>query len=204
MAAAGLAAPIAFGAVTNQRVEWWASWGQWVGGVGSILAAVAAVGIAVKGWRRADTQLKHAEEREYATKFLVWIEHISQEDYRVVYMNAGPLPVFGVQVTIFLGDRSIGDFLMGDLSPVTSPTAREPSTNLVAFWVEKEAERQAGRPLVDVNEVIRNPQGAKPDRSVVMLYRKIAMDIRFALAFEDGNRVRWGRAADGELRKISG
>ncbi|MEU8636776.1 hypothetical protein AB0C38_31785 [Amycolatopsis sp. NPDC048633] len=201
VAALGMVVLIAVSQGQHRGDNWWAAWGSWIGGFGSITAAGAAVWIAIEGWRRTEKQLQRAEEREYATKFLVWIEHVSQSEYRVVYMNSGPLPVFNVQVVIYYNDNPIGDFPMTDLRPVTTPTAREPATAHVAFWVEKEVERQAGHPFVGPDRVIGTDE-AKPRQADVAALRRITKEIRFAITFEDGNRARWERTHAGELRRI--
>jgi hypothetical protein len=116
---------LAIGVGLNKGSDWWAAWGQWIGGFGSIAAAVTAVWIAHEGWRKSDKQLsdqsKYLEEREarnLASKFGVWIQAREAmeydergteigpyDEYRLVYRNAGVLPVYNVQVRPIIIDQ---------------------------------------------------------------------------------------------------
>ncbi len=96
-AVVALAAPITFGAITNQRVEWWSAWGQWVGGVGSTAAAVVALFIAQRSWQQAE---KDRHEERVAKARMITVTYVPAPGLQgsVQIENRGTFHVYEVNL----------------------------------------------------------------------------------------------------------
>lgn len=187
---------------TGRDSAWWAAWGQWVGGLGSIAAAWTAVWIALEGWRRADRQgkeqarqLDELQSRELASKFGVWIDRPTQNQFAIRCHNAGTQPVYGVLCEVRSGPISYR-FQIGDVGPTVSPRNLEEADQMVQRYIDKAAKKDLSS--------LDTEKNAKVDDSMNRIFSyastlKYVADLRVHCQFRDSNGNSWTRGPSGEL-----
>jgi len=213
---------IIFSAATGRGTDWWAAWGQWVGGIGSIAAAVAAVWIAVEGWRRSDAQareqakrLEENQQRDLASKFGMWLVRDNLLKPKIMVANSGPLPIYQVQLVFDfprpevdvadwdkLGGRRKAVYQVDTQSPITEPYIHAQATKHLWEYLTHQVEEHLHQ---SVYTTVNEP-GARPT-----LTRDAAHDLRnivpfgtIEVHFFDSNGLRWTRTHDGQLKPFTG
>ncbi|MET8847604.1 hypothetical protein [Amycolatopsis sp. NPDC004625] len=192
-----------WGWIAGMHTDWWASAGQWTGGLGSIAAAGAAIWIAISGWSRSERQRKDDQERELAGRFGIWVRRSGGGDAEVLYVNAGPLPIYDVVAQPVVDGEPV-DFRLdlASLGPTQEPTLLPDLTSVIPRFVSERLRVEFDGPGVDdgdlsaVDETLSGLLEHMSGRLAVINSASVRV------TFRDANGLRWVREADGRLARL--
>ncbi|WET79231.1 hypothetical protein P3102_35270 [Amycolatopsis sp. QT-25] len=212
-----VATVVTWGVLQEKKADWFSAWAS---GASAIVAtfALLAAGVAANATiatnRNQSEQLRRLEEtnqRELASKFGVWIEdrypnfgYVHSWRHQIHYHNAGPLPMFAVEVLIHFGNQTL-KITRNTLAPTKEVTEIQSASNSMRdFVTEIAAER--------LKEL--RPQETEPDeissewqdwsekvehlRTTLLKWTELSLSVEFS----DGE-YRWRREANGSLSRIS-
>lgn len=215
---------VAMGIAFAQKPDYWAAGGQWAGAIGSVLAAMAAIWIALEGWKRAEThaarvelEQREREDRAFASQFGMWIERVESlgEDeesvwhFDLMYRNSGPQPCYKVETFVNF-ERSHNRYKVPDyressefIGPTGGParstaTAKRSLQEHLLIYVRL---HECNSYVADLIEEVMPDHPLSENERVSLALAGFIEAAEITTFFTDGAGIRWVRRPDGQLFK---